>query len=120
MIEDNARTLIGISEPENINLKMEAYAIIGDADAIYNQGYSAGFAKGEETGFDAGYKAGEEDGILKGDEQGFNRGYEQGKEDGIEEGKLIGYEEGLAQRQYETWTLTLADGSIVEKEIALL
>ena len=124
MIEDNARIPINMTEPVDLNLKMEAYTIIGDADAIYNQGYSAGFAKGEEQGFDNGYKAGEEDGILKGDEQGFNRGYEQGKGDGIEEGKLIGYEdgfsEGLAQRTFETWTFTLADGSTVEKKVALI
>lgn len=112
MVEDNARTPIGISEPENINLKMEAYTIIGNADEIYNKGYETGFKDGEEQGFDNGYKAGEEDGILKGDEQGFNRGYRQGKEDG--------FSEGLAQRTFETWTLTLADGSTVEKEIALL
>lgn len=31
-----------------------------------------------------------------------------------------GYAEGLAARTHETWTLTLTDGSIVEKEVALL
>ena len=31
-----------------------------------------------------------------------------------------GYEAGLAERSYETWTITLMDGTIVEKEIALL
>lgn len=31
-----------------------------------------------------------------------------------------GYAEGLAKREYETWTFTLADGSTVEKEVALI
>lgn len=31
-----------------------------------------------------------------------------------------GYAEGLASRTYETWTLTLADGSVIEKEVAML
>ena len=31
-----------------------------------------------------------------------------------------GYEAGLAERQYETWTITLTDGTTVKKEVALL
>lgn len=31
-----------------------------------------------------------------------------------------GYEAGLAERTYEIWTITLADGSAVEKKVALL
>lgn len=31
-----------------------------------------------------------------------------------------GYEEGLAARTYETWTITLTDGTVIEKEVALL
>ena len=31
-----------------------------------------------------------------------------------------GYEDGLAARTFEIWTITLADGSIIEKEVALL
>ena len=50
MTEDNARIPMGMAEPENINLKMESYTIIGDADAIYNKGYSDGYSKGEEYG----------------------------------------------------------------------
>lgn len=38
----------------------------------------------------------------------YNRGYNAGKEDGLNE------------RKYETWTMTLSDGSTVNKEIALL
>lgn len=41
-------------------------------------------------------------------------------ENDYEEGYQKGYEEGLAKRTYETWTLTLADGSVIEKEVALL
>ncbi len=31
-----------------------------------------------------------------------------------------GYADGLAARTHETWTLTLVDGTVVEKEVALL
>ena len=31
-----------------------------------------------------------------------------------------GYEAGLAARRYETWTITLSDGNVIEKEVALL
>ena len=59
---------------------------------------------------------------------GFERGYAEGHEDGTaegytkghEDGKAEGYEEGLAARTYEVWTITLADGTVVEKEMALL
>lgn len=43
---------------------------------------------------------------------GYERGYTVGYN--------TGYADGLAKRTYETWTITLADGSIIEKEIALL
>lgn len=43
---------------------------------------------------------------------GFERGYEQGVADG--------YKQGLSARTYETWTITLVDGTVVEKEVALL
>lgn len=39
---------------------------------------------------------------------GFERGYEQG------------YQKGLSERKYETWTITLIDGTVVEKEVSLL
>lgn len=35
-------------------------------------------------------------------------------------GYELGYADGLAARTYETWTITLTDGSVVEKEVALL
>ena len=31
-----------------------------------------------------------------------------------------GYEDGLQARTYENWSITLVDGEIVEKEVALL
>lgn len=37
-----------------------------------------------------------------------------------ENGYTDGYADGLAARKYETWTFTLADGSVIEKEVALL
>ena len=39
---------------------------------------------------------------------------------GYERGYSEGFANGLAERTYETWTITLTDGSIIEKEIALL
>lgn len=47
-------------------------------------------------------------------------GYERGYAAGYEKGNAEGYANGLAERQYEIWTITLADGTIVEKEVALL
>lgn len=35
-------------------------------------------------------------------------------------GYVQGYNDGLAQRKYETWTFTLTDGTVIEKQIALL
>ena len=49
-------------------------------------------------------------------ERGYAKGYEQGEEDGIKKG----YDNGLAARTYETWTITLADGTVIEKDVALL
>lgn len=43
---------------------------------------------------------------------GYERGYERGYD--------AGYEKGLAARTYEIWTITLVDGTVVEKEVALL
>ena len=40
--------------------------------------------------------------------------------DGYKKGYGEGYADGLAARTYETWTITLADGTIIEKEVALL
>jgi hypothetical protein len=39
---------------------------------------------------------------------------------GYERGYSAGYAEGLATRTYETWTITLTDGTVIEKEVALL
>lgn len=54
--------------------------------------------------------------LLKVSDGGFESGYSQGHAVGFEEG----YQEGLAERQYEIWTITLTDGTVVEKEVALL
>ena len=157
MIEDDGKFSLSIQESENINLKMESYTIIGNAEELYNKGYADGEEYGKKNApsedfsvtliangsyeypkpedkyykdlsitvaVPSDYGKGYDDGYSKGDSDGYDRGYDEGEE----EGKLIGYEDGyskgkddgLAQRQYETWTLTLADGSTVEKEIALL
>ena len=51
---------------------------------------------------------------------GYDRGYAEGYEKGNADGYGKGYDEGLAARTYETWTITLVDGSVVEKEVSLL
>lgn len=51
---------------------------------------------------------------------GFERGYEAGYVKGNADGYTKGHTDGLATRTYETWTITLVDGTIVEKEVALL
>ena len=51
---------------------------------------------------------------------GFEEGFEQGYEKGNEDGYAVGYAEGLSARKYETWAITLIDGTVVEKEVALL
>ena len=51
---------------------------------------------------------------------GYEKGYDEGYIDGYLNGFDKGKADGLAQRQYEIWTMTLADGSTVHKEIALI
>lgn len=51
---------------------------------------------------------------------GYERGYAAGYEVGEVDGRGKGYAEGLAARAYETWTITLTDGTVIEKEVALL
>ncbi len=45
-------------------------------------------------------------------DQAYDKGYKSGAAEG--------YEKGLDARTYETWTITLADGSVIEKEVAML
>lgn len=47
-------------------------------------------------------------------------GSDEAYERGISEGYAKGHADGLAARTYETWTITLEDGTVVEKEVALL
>ena len=61
--------------------------------------------------FDADF--GEVHGVSDG---GYERGYEAGYGDGYTKG----HADGLAERTYEIWTLTLVDGTVIEKEVALL
>lgn len=133
MIEDDGKFSLSIQESENINLKMESYTIIGNADAIYNKGYADGEEYGKKNAPSEDFSVTL---IANGTyeypkpEDKYHKDlsitvevpsdYSKGYNDGYEVGKSDGYNEGLAQRQYETWTLTLEDGSTIEKEIALL
>ena len=51
---------------------------------------------------------------------GYERGYDAGYSKGHTDGEQEGYINGLAERKYETWTITLVDGSVVEKKVALI
>lgn len=53
-------------------------------------------------------------------EGGYEEGYQKGKLEGLEEGYGVGYDNGKAERTYEIWTITLTDGTVIEKEVALL
>lgn len=53
-------------------------------------------------------------------ERGYAKGHTDGLEQGYDDGRTAGYAEGLAERKYETWTITLIDGTVIEKDVALL
>lgn len=91
-------------------------ARFGETHNISDGGYERGYAEGYETGNAEGYARGHTEGV----EEGYADGDAQGYERGYAEGYSNGYGEGLAARTFETWTITLADGTVVEKEVALL
>ena len=70
--------------------------VFNEVQNISDGGYERGYAAGYETGNTDGYTKGHTDGVRK------------------------GYADGLAARTYETWTITLVDGTTAEKEVALL
>jgi len=96
--------MIRVKVLQDPQVKVETNARVTVSDGGYERGYAAGYDTGKQEGFAEGYTSGEVVGIQK--------GYASGKQDG--------YNEGLAARNYETWTITLVDGSTVEKEVALL
>ena len=51
---------------------------------------------------------------------GYEKGYTEGYEQGNNDGYAKGHTDGLAERRYEVWTITLTDGTVLEKEVALL
>ena len=51
---------------------------------------------------------------------GFEKGYTAGYTQGEVDGYAKGHSDGLTERQYEVWTITLVDGTIVEKDVALV
>lgn len=51
---------------------------------------------------------------------GFDRGYAEGYEKGNVDGYENGYDKGLSERTHETWTITLTDGTVIEKDVAML
>lgn len=60
---------------------------------------------------------------FKENAQGLDLGFGQHQDltdGGYERGYAEGYADGLSKRTYEVWTITLTDGTIVEKEVALL
>lgn len=69
-----------------------------------------------DAGFEQGYEAGYKTGEIVGKAEGHAIGYEEGHANGVEEG----YANGLAARTYETWTITLVDETVIEKEVSLI
>lgn len=59
-------------------------------------------------------------GYERGYAEGSTDGYTKGHTDGVSEGYADGYSKGLAERTYEAWTITYVDGTVEEKEVALL
>ena len=119
MTEDSKKIICSIEESnDKIDLSFDSVVMFKDSGT--EEAYRRGYADGETEGFEQGYKDGHADGYDKGFDVGEQKGVEAGKAEGLEEGYDKGYVDGLAQRQYETWTMTLDDGSTVEKEIALL
>ena len=72
----------------------------GEVHNISDGGYERGYGEGYEAGNAEGYKKGHSSGVIEGYQDGYNN--------------------GLAARTYETWTITLVDGTVVEKDVALL
>lgn len=54
------------------------------------------------------------------DDGGYERGYADGYDTGNADGYTKGHMDGLSQRTYETWEITLADGTVIEKDVALV
>lgn len=74
----------------------------------------------DDNAYERGYESGYDDGEVVGYQKGETVGHERGHAEGYADGHITGYAEGLAARTYENWTITLVDGSIIEKEVALL
>lgn len=103
MTEDSKKIICSIEESnDKIDLSFDSVVMFKDS--------------GTEEAYNQGYDKGNSDGYNKGKDDGHKEGYAEGYELGYQKGEEV----GLAQRTYETWTLTLADGSTVHKEIALL
>lgn len=81
-----------------VQASLEGATIVSGGD--YEQGYTNGYQDGEASGRATGYA----------------EGYEVGNTEGYDKG----YAEGLAERKYETWEITLTDGTVIEKDVALL
>lgn len=70
---------------------------VGIFERAWNQGVTAGFAKGREEGLEKGL----EEGRVKGLEEGRVKGLEEGHAKGLEEGRAKGREEGRAKGREE-------------------
>ena len=86
------------------------------SDGGYERGYEAGYGVGNTDGYTKGHSDGVTEGYADGHSDGVTEGYADGHSDGYKEG----HDDGLAERTYETWTITLDDGTVIEKEVALL
>ena len=81
---------IDLNEDEEGMVDTMCNLSVGIFERAWNQGVTAGFAKGREEGLEKGL----EEGHVKGLEEGRVKGLEEGRVKGLEEGRVKGLEEG--------------------------
>ncbi len=88
---------IDLNEDEEGMVDTMCNLSVGIFERAWNQGVTAGFAKGREEGLEKGL----EEGRVKGLEEGRVKGLEEGHAKGLEEGRAKGREEGRAKGREE-------------------
>ena len=84
---------IDLNEDEEGMVDTMCNLSVGIFERAWNQGVTAGFAKGREEGLEKGLEKGLEEGHAKGLEEGRAKGREEGRVKGLEEGREEGRKE---------------------------
>ena len=84
---------IDLNEDEEGMVDTMCNLSVGIFERAWNQGVTAGFAKGREEGLEKGLEKGLEEGHAKGLEEGRAKGREEGRVKGLEEGREEGCKE---------------------------